>query len=134
MLAKKYGFVYVSSESLLSDQIHRKTEVGRIALNSIKEGDLGTKLTNSVGDDIMNGVIHNRISQVDCHLQGFVLEGFPKTEIQISSLPDLKIQPTLVVVLECDQETSLERLNLRRLDPKTGIIYDKSNPIKDEEV
>lgn len=37
-LSKKYGFVYVSSESLLSDQIARKTEVGRIALNSIKNG------------------------------------------------------------------------------------------------
>jgi adenylate kinase len=84
MLAKKYGFVYVSSESLLSDHINRKTEVGRIALNAIKDGEL-------VGDDIMNGIIHNRISQVDCHLQGFVLEGFPKTEVQINSLPDLKI-------------------------------------------
>jgi hypothetical protein len=36
---------------------------------------------------------------VDCHLQGFVLEGFPKTEIQINSLLDLKILPTLVVAL-----------------------------------
>jgi hypothetical protein len=40
----------------------------------------------------------------------------------------------LVVVLECDQETSIDRLNLRRLDPKTGVLYDKSNPIKDPEV
>lgn len=39
-----------------------------------------------------------------------------------------------MVVLECDQETSVERLNLRRVDPKTGIIYDKSNPIVDAEV
>lgn len=73
LLAKKYGFVYVSSEALLSDQINRKTEVGRIALNSIKEGELGNNGCNLVGDDIMNGIIHNRISQVDCHLQGFVL-------------------------------------------------------------
>jgi adenylate kinase family enzyme len=42
-LAKKYGFVYVSSEALLSDQIARKTEVGRIALNAIKNGELGSK-------------------------------------------------------------------------------------------
>lgn len=82
----------------------------------------------------MNGLIHNRISQVDCHLQGYVLEGFPKTEVQIQSLPDLKIQPTLVVVLECDQETSVERLNLRRVDPQSGIVYDKSNPIVDPQV
>lgn len=37
-LSRMYGFVYVSSEALLSDQIARKTEVGRIALNAIKNG------------------------------------------------------------------------------------------------
>ena len=61
--------------------------------------NLVLKESNSVGDDIMNGLIHNRVSQVDCHLQGHVREGFPKTEVQIQSLPDLKIQPTLVVIL-----------------------------------
>lgn len=28
----------------------------------------------------------------------------------------------------------MERLNLRRVDPQTGIIYDKSNPIVDPQV
>lgn len=101
MLAKKYGFVYVSSEALLADQIAKKTEVGRIALNAMKSGELGKEYFYEVSDDIMNGLIHNRVSQVDCHLQGYVLEGFPKTDVQINSLPDLKIQPTLVVVLDC---------------------------------
>ena len=92
-LAKRYGFVFVSAYDLLADQISRNTEVGRLALNKIKNRQL-------IDDNIMNGLIQNRLSQVDCQMQGFVLEGYPKTQGQVVSLKDIYIQPSLVVMLE----------------------------------
>ena len=53
-----------------------------------------------IEDNVMNGLIQNRLSQVDCQIQGFVLEGYPKTMGQIVSLKDLYISPNLVVLLE----------------------------------
>lgn len=47
----------------------------------------------------MNGLIQSRLSQVDSQMQGFVLEGYPRTENQAVSLKDIYIQPSLIVLL-----------------------------------
>jgi adenylate kinase len=47
----------------------------------------------------MNGLIQSRLSQVDCQMQGFVLEGYPRTEGQVITLKDSYIQPSLIVIL-----------------------------------
>lgn len=60
-MAKKYGFVYVSTRELIADQISKNTEVGKKCLIKLKEGDL-------VPDEIVNGLINARIQQVDCHI------------------------------------------------------------------
>lgn len=82
----------------------------------------------------MNGLINDRVSQVDCHLQGFVIEGYPKTDVQLDSLSSLKINPTLIIVIECEEKTSIDRLESRRTDPQTGIVYESSAHISDREV
>ena len=48
------------------DQIAKKTEVGKLAVSYIEKGQL-------IPDNIMNGLINDRVSQVDCHIQGFVI-------------------------------------------------------------
>ena len=47
----------------------------------------------------MNGLVQSRLSQVDCQMQGFVLEGYPKTAGQAASLKDLYMRPSLIVYL-----------------------------------
>ena len=71
-LASRYGFVPVMARDQLSEQIAKNTEVGRLVLDNIKRKTL-------VKDSIMNGLIQSRLSQVDAQMQGFVLEGYPKT-------------------------------------------------------
>lgn len=51
-------------------------------------------------DNIVNGLVQSRLSQVDCQLQGFVLEGYPKTKDQVVALKDIYIQPTMIVLIE----------------------------------
>lgn len=77
----------------MSDQISKNTEVGRLVLENIKNKSL-------VKDAIINGLIQSRLNQVDCQLQGFVLEGYPLTEGQALVLRDAYIQPSLVVIIE----------------------------------
>lgn len=47
----------------------------------------------------MNGLIQNRLSQVDCQMQGYVLEGYPKTLGQSKALFDSHLKPSLIVLL-----------------------------------
>ena len=98
-LCKRYGFVYVSVVDLLKEQISKNTEVGRLALTKMKEGRL-------MEDNIVNGLVQSRLSQVDCQLRGFVLEGYPRTQGQIVALKDIYIQPTMIVLLEGGKQSS----------------------------
>lgn len=41
-----------------------------------------------------------RITQKDCKLRGFVLEGFPKTETQLEYLQFMGIKPVLFILLD----------------------------------
>lgn len=50
-------------------------------------------------DNIVNGLVQSRLSQVDCQLQGFVLEGYPQSFGQVVALKDIYIQPTMIVLI-----------------------------------
>ena len=39
-IANKYGLVYVSLKEILADQIAKQTDVGKLAYNNLKKGDL----------------------------------------------------------------------------------------------
>lgn len=53
-----------------------------------------------IQDNIINGLVQNRLSQVDCQMQGFVLEGYPKTSGQFVALKDTYLQPNLIVSID----------------------------------
>ena len=59
-------------------------------------------------------------------MHGFVLDGFPKSLKQFQSLENLKISPTVLIALLGSQEITLERLSYRKIDPKTGVHYDRN--------
>ena len=68
-------------------------------------------------------IVNSRLQQTDCQMQGFVLEGFPKSLNQIKCLEDLKLNPNLIVALESTIEIMYERVSYRKIDPNTGDIY-----------
>jgi adenylate kinase len=57
------------------------------------------RLKQLVDDSIMNGLIQNRLSQVDCQMQGYVLEGYPKTSNQSKALSDTHMKPSMIVTI-----------------------------------
>ena len=60
-------------------------------------------------------------------MQGFVLDGFPKTLNQLKALDDLKIRPNLILTLETTNELMFDRVSYLKIDPLTGVTYNTNN-------
>jgi adenylate kinase len=96
------------------------------------EADHHMKLGHLVPDDLMIGLILERIKHADCS-HGFMLDGFPRTRPQAEALDkaleDAKVGLDAVVLIEVPDQLLEERTCGRRTDPQTGTIYHlKYNP------
>lgn len=96
---RKLGLVPISVSKLLMDQVERKTEVGKEVADSLKTGKM-------VSDEIIFGLLKNRLEAADCRLNGYVLEGFPKNENQVRMMEglELKLKPFHYFILNCDDK------------------------------
>ena len=72
---------------------------------------------------MLNKLVCDRLSQSDCKVNGWVLEGFPYTRNQINLLKAQKIRPSTVFLFEGTEEESVRRLGNRKVDPETGVEY-----------
>jgi adenylate kinase len=79
-----------------------------------------------VGDDIVLGLIRDRLSRPDA-AKGFILDGFPRNTVQANSLnallEDLGQPLDAVLLLDVRRETLMQRLAGRRICPKCGAVY-----------
>src|SRR5262245_65700294 len=64
----------ISTGDMLRDAIARKTSYGVEAKAKMDAGEL-------VSDEIVNGIVRERIQQDDCK-NGFILDGYPRTVTQ----------------------------------------------------
>jgi adenylate kinase len=85
-----------------------------------------------VGDDIMIGVVDERLNESDTTKRGYILDGFPRTVPQGESLEAItKARPLdLVVDLEVPEDVVLERITKRRVCSTCGHIYSVDAPPK----
>jgi len=93
-LVANRGLVQLSTGEMLRAAVKAGTEVGKRAEAVMKAGGL-------VSDEIVIGIIADRIDQPDC-AGGFILDGFPRTLAQASALDKLLEQKgkTLDAVIE----------------------------------
>jgi adenylate kinase len=95
------------------------TELGKMASSIMSSGGL-------VGDDIVNAIVASRISKPDC-VNGFLLDGYPRTVPQAKMFADLLQQKGLpapiVVHLDVNDDVLVKRLTARRQCPKCLKIY-----------
>lgn len=129
MIAKKYGLTYVSTANLINGEIASNSQLGRVAKQLMEEGDI-------VPDENVIALVESRLNKSDCKVNGWVIEGFPKTEAQMNILKGMKQGPSLVVVLQIDDDIVYERHEYKKIDPITGIVYNLkgSTAPNDEEV
>jgi len=104
------------------------SEFGAKARTFMDAGDL-------VPDDVVIGLVRERLTQDDARLRGFVLDGFPRTVHQAEALDEMLPDPgvELVIDLEVATDIVLKRLASRRVCVECGTNYSLERPPSDPE-
>jgi adenylate kinase len=118
-IEKSYGLVQLSTGDMLRGVVTAQTELGWQVKKLIDAGKL-------VSDTIILGMISERVSHADC-AQGFILDGFPRTNHQAVSLDIMleKISLKLdhVIEISVSYEALVERVTGRFSCSKCGAGY-----------
>lgn len=119
MLIDRYGIPQISTGDILRAAVKEGTPLGKKAKEYMDAGKLVT-------DDIVIGIIEERLKQDDCK-KGFILDGFPRTVAQAEALDkmlkDLNMPLDKVLALIVPDEELLKRLTGRRTCKACGQMY-----------
>ena len=125
-LAERFGVPHISTGDMLRAAVAAGTEFGLRAKSVMDAGGL-------VSDEIMVGVVDERLHQPDATERGYILDGFPRTAPQGASLEDITadVPLQLVVNLEVPESVVTERITKRRVCTTCGHIYSVDAPPAD---
>lgn len=119
MIAAKYGIPHVSTGDIFRANIKNGTELGKKAKTYMDAGQL-------VPDSLTVDLLIDRISQEDC-VNGYVLDGFPRTIPQAQCLEDaLKARGEAVdyaINVEVPDSNIINRMGGRRACVTCGATY-----------
>jgi adenylate kinase len=75
-----------------------------------------------VSDDIILGLVKERIAQADCE-KGFLFDGFPRTVVQAEALKTEKVSVDAVVEIDVEDDEIIRRMSGRRVHLASGRTY-----------
>mmetsp|Transcript_32105 Transcript_32105/g.48465 ORF Transcript_32105/g.48465 Transcript_32105/m.48465 type:complete len:288 (-) Transcript_32105:749-1612(-) len=128
IIKEKYGVVHLSTGDMLRAAVAAGTEVGNQAKDFMDAGKL-------VPDEVIIGVVKDRLDESDCVESGWLLDGFPRTPAQAEALADAGVSADCFIFLNVPDDVLVERVVGRRTDPETGKIYHMTfSPPEDEEI
>ena len=117
--------VQLSTGDMLRAAVAAGTPVGKMAKEVMDRGDL-------VSDDIICGIISDRIEEPDC-ANGFILDGFPRTVAQAEALDgmlkDKSMALDAVIELTVDDSVLLSRIEQRAKDSGTVRADDNAETL-----
>lgn len=113
------GLVQLSTGDMLRAEVASGSENGQRAKEIMEAGGL-------VPDEVMVKMISSRIDQEDCK-NGFILDGFPRTEPQADSLDKMLAEKSLkiddVIAIEVDADAMVTRITGRYTCSECGAGY-----------
>jgi adenylate kinase len=124
-ITERYNIPQISTGDMLRAAVKAQTPLGIEAKKVMDAGDL-------VSDDIIIGLVKERITQDDC-ARGFLFDGFPRTIAQADALKTAQVNLDAVVEIDVDHDEIIKRMSGRRIHEASGRSYHVSyNPPKEE--
>jgi adenylate kinase len=126
-ICQHYAIPQISTGDMLRAAVKAGTEMGLAAKKVMDSGGL-------VGDDIIIGLVKERIAQPDC-AKGFLFDGFPRTIPQADAMKQAGVKLDCVLEIDVPFEAIIERMSGRRVHVASGRTYHvRFNPPKLEGV
>ena len=124
-ICQKYGIPQISTGDMLRAAVKAGTEMGLAAKKVMDSGAL-------VSDDIIIGLVKERIAQDDCKA-GFLFDGFPRKIAQAEAMKTAGVKLDYVLEIDVPFDAIIERMSGRRSHTTSGRTYHvKFNPPKVE--
>ena len=126
-ICQHYGIPQISTGDMLRAAVKAGTDMGLAAKKVMDSGGL-------VGDDIIIGLVKERIAQPDC-AKGFLFDGFPRTIPQADAMKQAGVKLDCVLEIDVPFDAIIERMSGRRVHVASGRTYHvRFNPPKLEGV
>jgi adenylate kinase len=124
-LSRHYVVPHISTGDMLRAAVREGTEMGLKAKAIMDRGEL-------VSDEVMGGVVNERLDRDDTRYRGYILDGFPRTVGQAELLASITATEPLDLVIDLVVPTDvvLERLASRRVCTDCGVNYSVATPPK----
>ena len=124
-LSRHYVVPHISTGDMLRAAVREGTPLGRKASEIMSAGGL-------VPDDLMIGIVDERLDRDDTTSRGYILDGFPRTVGQAEALAEITSSRPLDVVIDLDvaKDVVLERLAGRRVCDDCQANYSIDAPPK----
>ena len=108
-LMESFGPIHVSTGDMLRAAVATGTEFGRQAEAIMDAGEL-------VSDEVMNGIVAERLSADDVVERGVLLDGYPRTPAQAEALQEALESAGTHLDLALNLEVPIEEATRRMLD------------------
>jgi adenylate kinase len=120
-LSRHFVVPHISTGDMLRAAVREGTELGNMAKAIIDAGGL-------VSDEIMIGIVAERLEVEDARVRGYILDGFPRTVGQAQSLDGITSERPLDMVIDLDvpRDLVLSRLSARRVCRDCGANFQAS--------
>jgi len=116
-----FGMIQLSTGDMLRAAVAAGTETGLKAKTIMDRGDL-------VPDDVVVGIIVDRILDADVQEKGFILDGFPRTVAQAKKLDEVLAEKQIgidhIIEMKVDEAALFVRIEKRAQESANGARAD----------
>ena len=122
-LAAHFGVPHISTGDMFRAAVRNGSELGLRAQAYMERGEL-------VPDEVVIGVVAERLAEDDAVNAGFVLDGFPRTRSQAEELERVLYPEGLDAAIDIDVPTAevVRRISGRRVCETCGATYHVESP------
>ena len=118
LISNQLKIIHIDIMDLLTREISARNENSMNILSSLEQNDL-------VHNKHILKLLEDRLYCSDCMINGWIVTGFPKSELQINYMEKMnsEIKPSLIAVIDADEKKIEENAEKKKYDPRSGKSY-----------